>query len=77
MKREFLIKIRKSFNWSQKQVVYELEVKYSIKITSSYYGMIEQGVRSPNLHLAIAISKLFNTDIENIFLINNATKSCI
>lgn len=36
-------------------------------ITTSYYGMIENGVRTPNLILAYEIAKYFNTTIENIF----------
>lgn len=76
MKRDQLVEFRKDKGWSQKKVVQELESKYSIKITGSYYGMIEQGVRSPSLKLALAIANLYNTRPEKIFLTSNTTKSC-
>jgi len=76
LKREKLIQYRKNKNWSQKTVVEELYKKHGVKISVSYYGMIEQGVRSPSLKLAVAISKIFKVRPENIFLTNNTTKSC-
>ncbi|GGD05123.1 helix-turn-helix transcriptional regulator [Pontibacillus salipaludis] len=76
MKRNKLISYRKNKNWSQKQVVRELETKYGVNITVSYYGMIEQGVRSPGFKVAVAIAKLFKVRPENIFLDKNTTKSC-
>ncbi|WP_180962580.1 helix-turn-helix transcriptional regulator [Salimicrobium jeotgali] len=76
MKRDKLIQYRKKKNWSQKRVVQELQEKHSIKITDSYYGMIEQGVRNPSLKLAVAIAKIFKVRPENIFLSTNTTKSC-
>ncbi|SDX61520.1 helix-turn-helix transcriptional regulator [Salimicrobium album] len=76
MKRDKLIQYRKKKNWSQKRVVQELREKHSIKITDSYYGMIEQGVRNPSLKLAVAIAKIFKVRPENIFLSTNTTKSC-
>ncbi|WP_406944520.1 helix-turn-helix transcriptional regulator [Halobacillus sp. SY10] len=76
LKREKLIQYRKNKKWSQKRVVEELSTKHGIKITDSYYGMIEKGVRSPSLKLAVSIAKIFKVRPENIFLNNNTTKSC-
>ncbi|PRX40899.1 helix-turn-helix protein [Planifilum fimeticola] len=47
--------------------------KFGINITISYYGMIEQGVRTPNLELALAIADLFEKPVRKIFFeqINN------
>ncbi|UOQ95096.1 helix-turn-helix transcriptional regulator [Halobacillus shinanisalinarum] len=68
MKREKLVKYRKKENWSQRQVVEELNSNFNIKITDSYYGMIEKGVRNPSIKLAVAIANLFNVMLEDIFL---------
>lgn len=75
-KRELLISLRKDCNWKQKDVVVKLKEKYDIEITISYYGMIEQGIRTPKLELAIAISSLFDKTPEEIFLNTKTTKCC-
>lgn len=67
MKRNKLINLSKENDLVQKDVVYLLEVIHGIKITESYYGMIEQGVRTPSLNLALAISELFKIDTNKIF----------
>lgn len=66
-RREKLVALRKNKNLTQKDVVHQLKQRYNIDITESYYGMIEQGVRTPKLEIAIAISKFFNTDVAEIF----------
>lgn len=76
MKREKLVKYRKCKKWSQRKVVEELSINYGVKISISYYGMIEQGVRSPSLKLAIAIADLYEVRPEDIFLDNKTTKCC-
>lgn len=67
MKRDVLIKLRKEKDLVQKDVVILLEKLHGIKITESYYGMIEQGVRTPSLNIALAISELFKRDANDIF----------
>lgn len=42
-------------------------VAKAVGITTSYYGMIELGVRKPSLKLAIDLAKFFNTSVESIF----------
>lgn len=59
--RKKLIKLRTSMGLKQK------DVAESINITTSYYGMIEQGKRMPNLSIALSIAKFFNTPVEEIF----------
>ncbi|WP_286884837.1 helix-turn-helix transcriptional regulator [Aneurinibacillus sp. UBA3580] len=66
-KRLKLIALRKERNMFQKDVVYLLKHLYGIEITESYYGMIEQGVRTPKLDIALGIAKLFNVPLEEIF----------
>ncbi|MBO2537011.1 helix-turn-helix domain-containing protein [Rummeliibacillus suwonensis] len=44
-------------------------------MTESYYGIIEKGVRTPSLNVALAIAKLFNVD-PAIFLLNRTTFCC-
>jgi putative transcriptional regulator len=67
IKRTKLVSLRKENFWSQKDVVNILHQKFGIKITNSYYGMIEQGARNPTLKLGVAISKIFNVGIDEIF----------
>ena len=43
------------------------DVASCIGITTSYYGMIEQGVRTPQLRIAYRLANFFNTSIEEIF----------
>ena len=66
-RRNTLIALRRQRNWLQKDVVENLRRKFGIKITVSYYGMIEQGVRTPNLELAIAIAELFGQSVREVF----------
>lgn len=73
--RELLVRCRKSRGWSQKDVVLELKRRFGIKITESYYGMIEQGVRTPKLKLALAIAKLFDCAPEELFFESKANKT--
>ncbi|WP_304942804.1 helix-turn-helix domain-containing protein [Vallitalea guaymasensis] len=39
-------------------------------ITTSYYGMIELGVRNPSLDVAMDIANYYNTSIEDLFFDN-------
>jgi putative transcriptional regulator len=66
-KREKLINLRKKANLLQKDVVKKLSDNYQIKITESYYGMIEQGVRTPKLEIALALANLFEVRPDEIF----------
>ena len=59
--RTFLIKTRKSFGWTQEYV------GNILGITPSFYGMIEKGVRTPRLKLAISMEKLFNIPVSRLF----------
>lgn len=43
------------------------DVASFVGITTSYYGMIEQGVRIPQLKIAHKLACFFNTSIEEIF----------
>lgn len=60
-KREKLTKLREKNNFTQCQVAEK------IGVTTSYYGMIEQGVRTPALDIAKNISDFFCKSIEEIF----------
>ncbi|UQD52340.1 transcriptional regulator [Bacillus methanolicus] len=66
-RRDKLVTLRKNKGWYQKDVVNELKKQFNITITESYYGMIEQGVRTPKLEIALAIAKLFDVDPNEIF----------
>lgn len=59
-----LFLLRSKFGLSQK------EVAENIGITTSYYGMIEIGERTPSLVVAYKLAKFFKTTIENIFFDN-------
>lgn len=76
-RRQHLVTLRKEKNWFQKDVVLQLKERQSVDITESYYGMIEQGVRTPSLNIALALAQLFEVDIQDIFLNNNPTKSSV
>lgn len=67
MQRKKLIELRNLKDLKQK------DIAKMIGISTSYYGMIEQGVRTPNLQLAQKISKIFDSNVEDIFFtqINN------
>ncbi|MGG0718728.1 helix-turn-helix transcriptional regulator [Robertmurraya massiliosenegalensis] len=66
-RREQLIAHRKKLNLTQKGVVDLLDKQHDIVITESYYGMIEQGVRTPKLSIAFAIASLFEANPNDIF----------
>ncbi|CEN84262.1 helix-turn-helix transcriptional regulator [Paraclostridium sordellii] len=55
-----LKKLRKKIKVTQK------DVARNIGITTSYYGMIETGVRAPSLSTAIKLSKYFGLPVEKI-----------
>lgn len=61
MKRHHLIEARKKRGWTQAQVAERLGV------TSSFYGMIEQGSRNPRLPLALTIENLFGIPASELF----------
>ncbi|HHP1049480.1 MULTISPECIES: helix-turn-helix domain-containing protein [Bacillus cereus group] len=67
-KRLKLTQLRKNKKLFQKDIVLILKEDYGIHITESYYGMIEQGIRTPSLEVALAISKVFDKCPEYIFL---------
>ncbi len=46
------------------------DIAKSIGITTSYYGMIENNVRIPNLVIAKLLADYFNKKIEDIFFAN-------
>jgi putative transcriptional regulator len=56
-----LIGLRQAAKLKQKDVARELG------ITTSYYGMIETGVRTPDLELAQKIAVYWNKSIEELF----------
>jgi putative transcriptional regulator len=66
-RRENLVALRVENNWLQKDVVDALNERFGISISVSYYGMIEQGVRTPSLQLAIAIADLFEKPVKEVF----------
>ena len=66
-KRTELISLRKNEELTQKDVVELLKNEFGIEITESYYGMIEQGARTPKLNIAFAIAALFNKNANEIF----------
>lgn len=76
IRRERLVLYRKKKGWSQKDVVTKLVEEFKVQISESYYGMIEQGVRTPSLNVALAISSLFDVDPHDFFLNNNTTFCC-
>lgn len=73
-RRENLVSLRKNKSWSQKDVVDLLETKFNVVISESYYGMIEQGVRTPKLNIALTIAELFRTKPNDIFFEVNPNK---
>lgn len=68
-RREHLIEVRKENKMFQKDVVKMLKSEFNIEISESYYGMIEQGTRTPSLEIAMAISEIFGKKVEDIFFI--------
>lgn len=59
--RVTLITLRKDRNFRQK------DIAKALGITTSYYGMIEQGSRTPNLKLANEIAIFFKKRVDEIF----------
>lgn len=74
-RRKKLISLRKDEKLTQKEVVELLNKEYGISITESYYGMIEQGVRTPSLNIALAIAQLFNSNPNDIFFNSEPNKN--
>ena len=66
-RRDILISLRKDKGLLQKDVVDLLQRFHNVEISESYYGMIEQGVRTPKLSIALAISELFEANPYDIF----------
>lgn len=66
-RRMNLVELRKQKGWLQKDVTRELSNNFGINITVSYYGMIEQGVRTPGLKLALAIANLYEKPVYDLF----------
>ncbi|AOT72940.1 transcriptional regulator [Geosporobacter ferrireducens] len=58
----------------KKKNLNQLDVAKSLGVTTSYYGMIEQGVRTPSLDLAAKIAKYFDRKVEDIFFANENNK---
>lgn len=75
-RRDTLISFRKGKAWSQKDVVEKLASEFNVSISDSYYGMIEQGVRTPSLNIALSIASLYDVEPNKIFLTNNPTFCC-
>lgn len=61
MRRHRLIEARKRRNWTQAVVAEKL------KITASFYGMLEQGSRNPRLPLAFSLERLFGITAAELF----------
>lgn len=75
--RIYMVKLREKLGYTQDVVVERLEKQFSIKITRQYYGMIEQGKRTPGLETAMAIAEVLNTSVRDIFFESKATKCCV
>lgn len=54
----------------KKKGISQAQAAKAIGITTSYYGMIELGIRNPRLELAIKLAKYFNSSVEEIFFEN-------
>ena len=61
MRREKLVALRTEKGWTQRDVAEKLGV------TTSFYGMIEQGVRTPRIPLALAMEELFGVSVQELF----------
>lgn len=53
------------------------EVAEAVGITTSYYGMLELGVRTPSLSTASKLAEYFKLPIEEIFLQLQTTNGCV
>ena len=71
MHREKLIELRVQKGWLQEDVAKKLG------ITTSFYGMIEQGVRTPRIPLALAMEELFGVPVKELFLSLHPTKRLV
>lgn len=62
MKRRTELKVKRvGLGLTQRQVAEQLG------ITAAYYGMIEQGNRTPRLGMAFRIATVLNTQVEAVF----------
>jgi putative transcriptional regulator len=61
MRRYRLIAARKNREWTQADVAQKL------KITTGFYGMLEQGSRNPRLPLAFSLERLFGLPARELF----------
>ena len=61
----------------EKSLLTRNEVAEAIGITTSYYGMLELGVRNPSLSTAAKLAEYFKLPIEQIFLQVEPTNSCL
>ncbi len=61
MKRQRLIEARRRAGLTQAQVA------KIVGVTASYYGMIEQGVRTPRLSLALTLERIFDVPAAELF----------
>jgi len=61
MKREELIKVRKSLGLTQ------ADMAAAAGVHRSYYGLIENGNRNPTLKIAAKIATALNSSIEQLF----------
>lgn len=50
------------------------EIASAVGITTSYYGMIETGVRKPSLEVAIRIASYFGIPLDEIFFAHELNK---
>ena len=65
-------KIRKELGFKIKELRKNLKLSQedfseSLKITSSYLGFIEQGIRSPSLSLLVKIAGKLNVEVWELF----------
>lgn len=72
-----MVQLREKLGYTQDAVVQHLEQQFNIKITRQYYGMIEQGKRTPGLKVAIALAELLDASVRDIFFDTKATKCCV
>lgn len=61
MKREQLIKTRKSLGLTQ------ADISTAAGVHRSYYGLIENGNRNPTLGIATRIATALNSNLEQLF----------
>lgn len=61
MRRYRLITARKERGWTQADVAQKL------RITTGFYGMLEQGSRNPRLPLAFSLERLFGISVGQLF----------